>query len=157
MLKKSLLLVVVCSLLFCCVLSSCGSSEPSGTSGSVKVYDLEACSFAVPSSWSRSDLSSEDTLMFSSEEDRAGVNVYYDEADGRSPLADDLEDVDYELGSVSVAGQDVDLFSYDNGTGAYMREFEVVLDGSLYRFAFFSEDPDAPSFEPFVQSIKFNG
>ena len=144
-LALSLLMVFVC-----CV--SCSSD--SGSSGSEKVHSLRSCSFALPSSWN--DNSSGESLMFTSDDESAGLNASFDdqEPEYRTPLSERLQDVEYDLGSVSVDGEDVDLYVYQQNS-FWMHDFEVVRDDGAYHFVYMSDEQNPAGFESFVSSLRF--
>ena len=136
--KKSILLV--CALLM--LLAACSSQA------SDKVYTTHSCSYVIPSSW-ESGLSTEDTGMYSSEEDMEAINVSF----GDYSLADHLEDYDTEM--VTVDDEDVYLFKYQQ-EDAYYRAFQVTRNEETYTFTIISQAEEPPYYDDFISSIKLN-
>ena len=132
------------------LLTACGSS-----SGSGKVYTLEGCSYKLPASWT--DNSTDNFKMYTDPDDTAAVNVSFDDQspEYRTPLADQLQDVAYDLEAASIDGHDVDVFVYRKDDFFY-HDFEVVLDDKAYHFTFISKNETHDYYEPFLKSIKFN-
>lgn len=147
MLKKALFFVAVVAMVFS--LASCGSSG----SDAEKVFTLRSCSFALPSSWT--DNSAGDSLMYTAPDDSAGLNVSADGSENRTALADRLADVGYDLETLTVAGDDVRLFVYQQD-GFWFRDFEAERPDAVYHFVYMSEAEDPDGFDQFVQSIKFS-
>lgn len=139
MIKK--LLLFLCLIL---LLTACSSSD--------KVYTFKGCSFALNDTWTDS-MSTEDTGIYSSEDDDMAINIDCD-TDPLS-LPDYLADKEYEVGSVTVDGEDVRLFTYQEDR-YYVRRFQVErLDGT-YSFTVMSGEENPATYDKFLQTIKFN-
>lgn len=145
--KKSLYLML--ALVLVISLAACSSG-----SGSEKVHSLRSCSFALPSSWK--DNSTGDFLMYTAPDDSAGLNASFDDQDPeyRTPLAERLDGIDYELFTIPADGSDVYLYVYKKD-GLWLHDFEVVRDEGAYHFIFLSDEKNGSQFKTFVRSLVF--
>ena len=142
--KKLLCFTLVLAL---ALLAAC---SPSG--GSDKVYQIRKCSFVLPASWS-DELSIEDNGQYNSEDDGMAVTVSYD--DTAVSLPDLLKDEEYEVGSVTVDGEETRLFTF-MADGYYCKRFIVERPDGAYSFTVISEEENPQIYEQFLQSIKFD-
>ena len=149
--KNSLCFVLALFLGLSCLLCACGGS---GGSGSEKVYTLHKCSFSLPSSWK--DNSVGESLMFTSDDENAGLNASFDDQDPeyRTPLAERMDGTDYELFTIPVDGSDVYLYVYKKD-GLWLHDFEVVRDEGAYHFVYMSDEKNGSQFKTFVRSLVF--
>ena len=147
MLKKSLCLALVCSLLFCCV--CCSSS-----SGSVKRYTYGDLSYSAPASWN-ADVDDPDlTFMQWSDADGGCIYVSKYEADSpsRGKLFEWLNDdgVSYDVSDVLISSQHtVHGAVYEKDGAAYYIYPVTASNGDEYRLTFILKEPD----EEFVASV----
>lgn len=147
--KNSLCFALACVLSVSCLLCACSGSSDSG---SEKVYTFHECSFSLPSSWK--DNSVGESLMYSAPDDSAGVNISFDDSENRTDLSDRLDGVDYDLDSVSVDGEEVRLYMYQQD-GFWMHDFEVLRDDGAYHFTFIASGQKPAEFDEFVSSLMF--
>lgn len=146
--KNSLCFVLALFLGLSCLLCACGS----GSSGSEKVYTYHESSFSLPSSWR--DNSTGDSAMYSAPDDSAGLNISFDDSENRTVLSDRLQGVDYDLDSVSVDGEEVRLYMYQQD-GFWFHDFEVLRDDGAYHFVFIASGQKPAEFDVFVSSLMF--
>ena len=147
MLKRSLCLALVCSLLFCCVCCS-------GSSVSMKRYTYGDLSYSVPSSWSADVDDPDVTFMQWSDDDGGCITVSKYEAD--SPSAGKLferlnsDGVRYDVSDVLVSSQHtVHGAVYEQDGYTYYIYPVTASNGDEYRLTFILEKPD----EDFVASV----
>lgn len=147
MLKKSLCLALVCSLLFCCV--CCSSS-----SGSVKRYTYDDLSYSVPASWN-ADVDDPDLtfMQYSDDENRLVMASKYEASSpSRGKLFNWLNDdgISYDVSNVSVSSQHTVHGAVYEQDGFTRYIYPVTAsNGDEYRLTFILKEPD----EKFVASV----
>lgn len=157
MLKKSLCLAIVCSMLFCCV--CCSPSDQKSPDG-VKRYTYDDLSYSVPASW-KADVSDPDVMFMQYSDDESelvSVSKYEASSASFGKLFDSLNDdgVDYEESVIELAsGDTVRGAIYYNEDGWLTAVYPFVASsGDEYRLTIMQEELDADAVAAVVTSVE---